>query len=58
MPRTTNTAMMAPAKTSGGYVGTPAAKPPSSSGLISAGKSGSVAAAATMPSTATANTFT
>ncbi|MND00035.1 hypothetical protein D3C83_185240 [compost metagenome] len=48
---------MASAKYSGGIAASPAgAKPPSSSGFISIGNSGSVAAAATMARSASANT--
>ena len=53
-PRTAKIATIAPAKRIGGVLGALAPKPPSSSGLISAGNKGSVAAAATMPSTASA----
>ena len=53
MPRRANTPISAPAKSAGVRAGAPRApKPPSSSGLMSAGNSGSVAAASTMPTTA------
>ena len=56
MPRSTNMPTSAPASASGGNAGLSLPKPPSSSGLMSAGNSGSVAAASTMPATAMAKT--
>jgi hypothetical protein len=57
-PRATKIATSSSANAIGGSVACRLApKPPSSSGFISAGKSGSVAAAAIMASTPTANSF-